>query len=189
MAKDDWRREGDIEYMHQNQPETCGYCCIANILYLHGKGKNSVIGIKKKAKEVDPNRAIPVEANELSPSAIALPGLFTPTVDRGTVGKHVAKVLTDGFNYKSQWHSSGAKQAMMRGIPIIIGVDWTGGGGHWVVVASRKGHGFFSFSRKSTYTIIDSCAGYVDIKGKQNYTPRYGGSGIVADDYISVLIV
>lgn len=188
MAKDDWASDGKHVYMHQNQPETCGYCCIANILYYFDKGKHSVISIKKIAKEVDRARHIPIDPSELGSGAVALPGLFIPTVDRGTVGKHVAKVLTDGFHYQAQWLSSGAKEAMKRGIPIIIGVDWTKGGGHWVVVASRRAHGFFSFNRKSAYTIIDSLVGYVDIKGKQTYTPPYGGNGVVADDYISVVI-
>jgi hypothetical protein len=79
---------------------------------------------------------------------------------------------------------AGVKSAMQHvkpDKPMIVLVQWTLGGGHWIVVAKRSTRGL---GASSDYTILDP-AGTIEInRGSVTYNPSYGNSGPFAGYYL-----
>jgi len=103
----------------------------------------------------------------------------------GTYGNHLADVLRS-FQIDAEYKTSSVKNAMRRvtaSKPLIVLVQWAAGGGHWVVVVSRRTRGL---GRASDYTILDPGGHTVVNRGSSTYTAQNGSTGKFANYFVAV---
>lgn len=100
----------------------------------------------------------------------------------GTVRSWVEHALN---RYGVRTSTRGGRKSAIRSAspttPVIVGVRWTGGGGHWVMVVDRSTRGL---GKKSDYTILDPAGNVVVNRGSTSYTAANGAKGTFADDFI-----
>jgi hypothetical protein len=105
----------------------------------------------------------------------------------GTYGNHLATVLRKGFQINAQYRGGQSPKSATRAVsaqrPLIVLVQWGGGGGHWVVVVGRTARGL---GKASDYRILDPAGHVVVNHGSTTYRPPYGGTGTFASYYVAI---
>lgn len=181
----------------QDQEQSCGYCCIGMVINhldstffpteqsLVAAGKREGTGEYDKA----PVDIVGAKQTMLVEAAYEQYG-YTPYWGSGTFGKHLADVLKNQYQIDATYHNGTsdtvrkkAMRSVIMGQPMIVLVQWTGGGGHWVVVVSRSTRGW---GRASDYTILDPSGHVVINRGSTNYTAHNGTKGKFSGYYVTI---
>jgi hypothetical protein len=188
--------------LKQSQMQSCGYCCVGMVVNLIHDYKPSEVSVVSEGGKISSGataaegkyhrftgdrpgavKTVLVEAAEEEFGR-------TPTWGVGTYGQHLRDVL-NSFRVAAIYHgdqNAAQRKAIIRAAspsnPVITLVLWNGGGGHWVVVKSRRKG---SSGGESVYTILDPGADReVRNNGSTIYIAPYGQTGSFAGYLISV---
>ncbi|MDX1811168.1 MAG: hypothetical protein R3240_04425 [Gammaproteobacteria bacterium] len=181
----------------QDQEQSCGYCCIGMVVnhldptFFPSEESLVAAGKREGSGEYDkaPVDIIGAQQTFLVQAAYEEFG-HLPYWGTGTYGKHLADILTNQYQinatYQANQSDTNRKRAMRAvtaGHPMIVLVQWDGGGGHWVLVVGRATRGW---GKASDYTILDPSGDVVINRGSTNYTAANGSKGKFAGYYVTV---
>lgn len=90
-----------------------------------------------------------------------------------------------GIAYSTAGNARAAIRKVAPGKPVIAGVTWTGGGGHWVLVVGRQKN---AKGASSNYYILDpgDNTQVVNNLTSRVYTAPYGSVGRFDDDFVAI---
>lgn len=190
-----WITNGGKAVLRQSQKQSCGYCCIGMILNLVDphQPKNSESSLVAEGKRLDPTAYDRAAMDRVGarPTPIIHAAYEQhhkiPHWGSGTYGNHLAQVLRS-YRINAKYHGGSTVKTAMRTVtaaqPLIVLVNWKGGGGHWVVVVSRSKRGL---GKASDYTILDPGGHAVVNRGSTNYIPPYNAQGGTFANYFVTL--
>lgn len=178
--------------LQQSHAQSCGYCCAGMVVNEMESGhcQLSESSLVAAGKRLDPSAYDRAAKDRVGASMTPLVRAAyeqrgqLPHWGSGTYGNHLADVLGN-YQIAATYHQGDVKTAMrtvVPGKPLIVLVQWHGGGGHWVVVVGRNRH----FGRASDYRILDPAGHEFDNKGSTTYDPPYNATGRFANYYVSV---
>jgi len=190
-----WISVGGKSVLQQSQKQSCGYCCIGMILNLvdSAKPRHTEASLVGHGKTLDPTAYDRAAMDRVGARATPIVHAAyeqhhkIPHWGSGTYGNHLAAVLRS-YQIDAKYHGGGSVKSAMRTVtairPLIVLVNWKAGGGHWVLVISRKTRGWGS---PSDYTILDPGGHTVINRGSTTYIPPYNSQGgNFANFYVTV---
>lgn len=173
--------------LRQDEEAECGFCCVAMVINIAGDGSFPPTSsmIKENTHRYD-------RSTKDRPGMVAT-ALVPDAEDYGEVHHgggtdiYLLGDLLTTYGVNCTVLSAGGVKSAMQHVtpakPMIVLVQWTLGGGHWVVVVKRKTRGLLA---SSDYTILDPANGTIEInRGSVNYNPLYGNSGYFDDWYLT----
>lgn len=184
----------NFEIQQQNESQSCGMACLVMVMELTGNGRPTEKAVAATSSE---HGGKYISAVTDRPSFKNAPRMLTATNAvtlnsyEGTDITNLAAVLNSyqiNTSNVAPAHSVGqAPSASLEATwglvedakPAIAHVSWTGGGGHFVVVAKYKAKtGLFKKSKK-TLTVYDPSYGlvYQDVSSTNPYAPQQGLAG------------
>ncbi len=175
---------------------SCGYCCVAMVVGLITGQELSLTTVLKVARNetgyvnwrggADLAGAIPTVGVRMGEIA---------SIGEGSYGHHLQHVLArllDEYCPVNRVAAPGvtfhetkisALKKKMRNVsevkPMIVRIEWSGSGGHWVVVSGRKKRGL---GKASDYTILDPIGNISKNRGSTNFHTISGNATFASRD-------